>query len=161
MDNPYSTTGYAMPAAYLIESGLAITIKESANDPVDDDEIGVVFSYDDENTLQWVLSKLVAAGATDNVSYDLFFPDEAKEEVVILAETESVPRQVVVASPKMDDDLVAAVTELLIKANEDEAAADALEAFQTTEFDEFPEGIDDALDQMRGLMEIVLAIPKG
>jgi phosphonate transport system substrate-binding protein len=161
MDNPYSTTGYAMPAAYLIESGLEITIKESANDPVDEDEIGVVFSYDDQNTLQWVLSGLVAAGATDNVSYDLFFPDEAKEEVVILAETEPVPRQVVVAGPKMDDELLNAVTALLIKANEDEAAADALEAFQTTEFDEFPEGIDEALDQMRGLMEIVLAIPKG
>ncbi len=161
MDNPYSTTGYAMPAAFLIDKGMALTIKESANDPVADDEIGIVFSYDDENTLQWVLSGLVAAGATDDVSYDLFFPEEAKEKVVILAETEPVPRQVVVASPEMDGDLLEAVTALLIDANEDEDAAEALEAFQTTEFDEFPEGIDDALNQMRDLMEVVLEIPKG
>jgi phosphonate transport system substrate-binding protein len=161
MDNPYSTTGYAMPAAFLIDKGMALTIKESANDPVADDEIGIVFSYDDENTLQWVLSGLVAAGATDDVSYDLFFPEEAKEKVMILAETEPVPRQVVVAGPEMDGDLLEAVTGLLINANEDEDAAAALEAFQTTEFDEFPEGIDDALNQMRDLMEVVQAIPKG
>ncbi|MBN1121051.1 MAG: phosphate/phosphite/phosphonate ABC transporter substrate-binding protein [Anaerolineae bacterium] len=161
MDNPYSTTGYAMPSAFLIDNGMSITIKQSANDPVADDEIGIVFSYDDENTLQWVLSGLVAAGATDDVSYDLFFPEEAKEKVLILAETESVPRQVVVAGPEMDGDLLEAVTELLVNANEDENAAEALEAFQTTEFDAFPEGIDDALNQMRDLMEVVQAIPAG
>lgn len=158
-DNPYSTSGFAVPAVFLIENGLALAAKESYNDPVGPDEVGFVFSYDDENTLQWVLSGLVAAGATDNVNYDLFFPDEAKQEIVILAESEPVPRQVVVVRPGMDDDLQAAIIDVLTTAHEDEAAADALDAFQTTRFDAFPEGIENALDRMREIMDIVQAIP--
>ena len=44
--------------------------------------LGFVFSYDDENTLQWVLSEFVAAGATDDYHFYVAFPEEVTEKLV-------------------------------------------------------------------------------
>jgi phosphonate transport system substrate-binding protein len=62
MDAPYSTSGYMMPAAHLLEAGLSLSAKGSYADPVDKNEVGFVFGYDDENVLQWVLSGRAEAG---------------------------------------------------------------------------------------------------
>jgi len=119
-----------------------------------------VFSYDDENTLQWVMTGLAAAGATDDVNYNLLFPEEAREKTLILAETESVPRQVVMIRPGVDPELEAAIIDLLVNIHEDDTAVEALDAFdKTTRFDEFPEGIEAALENMRAMKEIVQTIP--
>jgi phosphonate transport system substrate-binding protein len=159
LDNPFSTSGYLLPAVSLTEHGLKLVGKQSYDDPVAGDEVGFVFSYDDENTLQWILSGLVAAGATDDYNYNVAFPPEAREKLVLLAETESVPRQVVVARPGMDPGLLETVKQILVTAHESEAGAAALEPFQTSRFDEFPEGIEAAQERMREMMEIVQNIP--
>lgn len=159
LENPYSTSGFAMPAFYLTGEGLSLVGKESNGEPVEEDEVGFVFSYDDENTLQWVLSGLVAAGATDDYHWDVAFPDEVREQLVKLADTEGVPRQVAVARPDIDPELLEAVKQILLAAHEDEDGQAALEAFQTTRFDEFPEGIEAALDRMREMMEVVQGLP--
>lgn len=159
LDNPYSTSGYVLPAVYLVERGLKLAVKQSYEEPVADDEVGFVFSYDDENTLQWVVSGLVAAGATDNDHYE-DFPPEAQAKLKVLAETEPLPRQVAVARPGMDPELLEAIKQVLITAHEDDEGRAALEVFdKTARFDEFPEGIDAALNRMRELMEIVQDIP--
>ncbi len=157
-DNPFSTSGYLMPAVHLVENGAQLVGKMSYNDPVADEEVGFVFSYDDANTLQWVLSGLVTAGATDDYNYDVAFPADVTEKLVVLARTDPVPRQVVVTRPGMDPELLTAVKEILIAMDEDEPAADALEAFQTTQFDDFPEGIAAAQNRMREMMEVVQGI---
>jgi phosphonate transport system substrate-binding protein len=160
LDNPFSTSGYLLPAVSLIERDLRLVGKQSYDDPVADGEVGFVFSYDDENTLQWVLSGLVAAGATDDYNYYEAFPPEVTEKLVVLAKTESVPRQVVVARPGMDAELLEAIKQILITAHESEEGRVALESFsQTSRFDEFPEGIEAAQDRMREMMEIVQNLP--
>ncbi len=159
LDNPFSTSGYLLPAVSLTEHGLNLVGKPAYDASVAGDEVGFVFSYDDENTLQWILSGLVAAGATDDYHYNVAFPPEAREALVFLAETESVPRQVVVAKPDMDPELLEALKQILITAHESEAGAAALEPFQTSRFDEFPGGIEAAQERMREMMEIVQNIP--
>jgi phosphonate transport system substrate-binding protein len=159
LDNPFSTSGYLLPAVSLTERNLNLVGKESHDDPVAGEEVGFVFSYDDENTLQWVLSGLVAAGATDDYHYNVAFPSEAREKLVALAETESVPRQVVVARPDMDPELLEVIKQILITAHENEQGVAALEPFQTSRFDEFPEGIEAAQNRMREMMEIIQGIP--
>jgi hypothetical protein len=53
-----------------------------------------------------------------------------------------------------------AITQILVTAHEDEEGQAALESFDgTARFDEFPEGIEAALDRMRELKEIVQGIP--
>ena len=158
MDAPYSTSGFMLPAVKMIENGLELVGKSGHGESVAANEVGFVFSYDDENTLQWVLSGLVSAGVTDDYHYDVTFPEDAIQKLVELERTESTPRQVVVARPGLEPELLEAIKQVLINIDEDEAGQPILEAFQTTQFDEFPEGIEAATAHMRELMEIVQGI---
>jgi phosphonate transport system substrate-binding protein len=159
LDSPYSTSGFLLPVVYLKEAGLNLVGKRSYNDPVSADQLSFVFSYDDENTLLWVLSDLVVAGATDNYNYDVAFPDGVGDKLVELARTEYVPRQVVVVRPGIDPELLDIIIKILTTAHETEEGRVALEPFQTSKFDEFPEGIETARERMREMMEIVQEVP--
>lgn len=158
MDAPYSTSGFVLPSTHLMENGLTLAGKKSTGDPVGDNEVGFVFSYDDENTLQWVLSGLTSAGVTDDYNFDVAFPEEAKAQLVELARTEYTPRQVVVMRSGLDPELAQAIVRVLTTMHETEAGAAALEPFQTSKFDEFPEGIESATARMREMMELVKGI---
>jgi len=159
MDAPYSTSGFMLPAVEMVENGLNLVGKRGHGESVLPDEVGFVFSYDDENTLQWVLSGLVSAGVTDDYHFDVAFPKDVTQNLIVLARTESTPRQVVLARSGLDPELLGAIKQVLISIHEDEAGKDALEAFQTTRFDEFPDGIERATDRMREMMGIAKDIP--
>lgn len=155
MDAPYSTSGFMLPAVLMTERGLALAGKSTYDEPVNPGEVGFVFSYDDENTLQWVLSGLVAAGVTDDYRFDTAFPREAVNQLVELARTEFTPRQVVMVRAGLEPPLVEAIKRALIGMEETESGQAALKLFQTTQFDEFPEGIEAATRRMRAMMEVV------
>lgn len=158
MDAPYSTSGYLLPAVHLMENGLMLSGKKDYNQPVASDEVGFVFSYDDENTLQWVLNGFASAGVVDDYRFDVAFPADVTANLVVLARTETTPRQIGIASPTLDQPLVEAIKTALIGMDESEAGQAALKSFLTTKFDEFPEGIDVAIKRMREMMEIVQGI---
>jgi phosphonate transport system substrate-binding protein len=159
MDAPYSTSGFMLPVVYLTENGLKLVGKASNSDPVAPDEVGFAFAYDDQNVMQWVLDGLTPAGVTDDYNFDKAFPPEAREKFIELARTEKTPRQVAVVGPKMDANLLKEIVKILIVMDEDPAAAEALDSFQTTQFDEFPEGIEAAMKRIREMQEIVKDIP--
>jgi phosphonate transport system substrate-binding protein len=159
MDAPYSTSGFMLPAVKMVESGLNLVGKKGYGESVAQDEVGFVFSYDDENTLQWVLSGLVSAGVTDDYNFDVAFPKDVTQNLIVLARTETTPRQVVLARKGLEPELLDAIKQVLMSIHEGEAGQAALEAFQTTRFDEFPEGIELATGRMREMMEIVQDIP--
>lgn len=153
MDHAYSTSGYALAVVYLSEHGLTMSIKDSPESAVAPDEIGIVFTYDDENTLAWVTDGRAQAGVTDDFHFGQF---SEQADLVSLAETESVPRQVVIVRPGMDPDLMEAIKQALLAADASEEGQAALLAFDdTARFDEFPEGIDQALARMREMQAIV------
>jgi phosphonate transport system substrate-binding protein len=158
MDAQYSSTGFLLPSVYLTEKDLTLVGKKSTGDPVSSDEIGFVFSYDDQNTLQWVLSGRADAGVTDDFHFDVDFPKEATSQLIELARTEFTPRQVVLIRSGLDDELVRAIIKVLTTMHETEAGKAALEPFQTTKFDEFPDGINAATSRMREMMELVQGI---
>jgi phosphonate transport system substrate-binding protein len=155
MDAPYSTSGYLLPAVHLLENGLTLSGKKDYSQPVAADEIGFVFSYDDENTLQWVLSGFAAAGVVDDYRFDVAFPADVTANLVELGRTETTPRQVVVASAQLDEKLLEAIKQALIGMDKTEAGQAALESFQTSKFDDFPEGLDNAMQRMRTMMKLV------
>ena len=92
---------------------------------------------------------------TDDYNIDTAFPEEAIAQLVELARTEYTPRQVAVIRSGLDEELVQAIIQVLTTMHETEAGAAALEPFQTTRFDEFPEGIETATACMRAMMELV------
>lgn len=153
-EESFSTSGYMLPLAFLIENNMNPVEKASPELSVASDEVGYVFSTADDSTIQWVISGNVPAGVIDNVTFSRL-PEETQAELKIIAETEDVPRQMVLVRPGMDAELVAAIRAELLAAEETEEGQAALEAFQTTEFAEFEEGVEATLARMRELYEMV------
>jgi phosphonate transport system substrate-binding protein len=154
MEVPYSTSGFFVPNAFLIESGYTTREKPSPGASAAPDEIGYVFSGEDTNTLQWVVSGHVVAGVTDNIHYEKII-EESNVALKIIAQTEPVARQVAVLRSALDADLQAAIIELLLGLDETDEGKYVLEQHRTDRFDEFPEGPEAAFARMRELLALL------
>lgn len=153
--DPYSSSGYLMPKAHLIQQGLNPVEKSSTDASVGKDESGYVFSYADDNIIQWVISGKAAAGAVDYLSYDKL-PKETRSALTILAKTDPIPRQVMVVRAGLDPALVEAIKQQLIALDKTPEGQAILNKFQTTsKFDEFPGGPDAAFTRIRELVAII------
>jgi phosphonate transport system substrate-binding protein len=154
-DEIYSTSGYMLPLAYMVEAGLTAVEVPDTDAEIPDDQVGYVFSGDDENAIQWVISGLVDAAVVDSGAYSEI-PEETRDQLAIIAETEPLPRHLVIISPTIDDDVRDAIHDILVEMDENEEGQAVLETFdETAQFDEFPDGADAALGRMRELYEMV------
>lgn len=152
-DEVSSTTGYLLPMANLLKAGLKPVEKSPTNGVVEADEVGYVFSDDDENTIQWVINGKVAAGAVDINSF-LEIPEESRKAMTILKESEKVARHVVMVKPGMDPKQVEAIKAALMGMDKTPEGKTILKEFEeTAKFDEFPTQAD--IDKMRKLYEQV------
>ena len=152
-DEPYSTSGYLLPLVYLLEAGFNLVEKQNTAVKVSANEIGYVFSSDDENAIQWVISGKVAAAAVDTGTF-AEIPATTRQEFNILTETEKVARHVVLVRAGMEPELQAAIKKILLEMEQTEAGKAVLEKFeQTAKFDDFPTAKD--IDRMRQLYESV------
>jgi len=153
-EEPFSTSGYMLPLAYLIQQGFDPVEAASPDAIVPPEKIGYTFSTADNTTIQWVVSEKAPAGVIDNITLQRL-PEATQKELRVIAETEDVPRQVVLLRPNIDPALAAAIKTALLNMDEAEEGEQALEIFLTTEFDEFPEGHEVALAKMQELFEFV------
>ena len=156
VEDNYSTSGYMLPLAYLHMNQLNVVAGTGAvNETVAEDQVAYVFTGDDENTVQWVLTGRVDAGAVENGAFDELDP-ATRDQLVVLAETESLPRHVGVARPGFEPELLQALTVLLLNATESEEGRQALQSFSNTaRFDEFPQGLEAATVRIRELVALV------
>ncbi|ACK70404.1 ABC-type phosphate/phosphonate transport system periplasmic component-like protein [Gloeothece citriformis PCC 7424] len=137
-EEPVSTSGYVLPLNILLKAGLKTVEKSSTEQLVLSDEVGYVFSNDDENTIQWVISGRVDAGAADDRAFNSI-PAQSRQEMKILAQTDKVARQIVLVKPGMNPEKQAAIKSILINMDKTEAGKQVLETFEkTTKFDEYP-----------------------
>jgi phosphonate transport system substrate-binding protein len=154
-DEPYSTSGYMLPLAYLVEAGLTAVEKPDTDAEVANDEVGYVFSGDDENAIQWVISGVVGAAVVDSGVFGEI-PQETRDQLTVIAETEPLPRHMVIVSPTISEEVRNAIRDILIAMDEsDEGQAVLLSFEETAQFDEFPGGAEQALTRMRELYELV------
>ncbi len=152
---PYSSSGYIMPKAYMIQQGLNPVEKPSPDAALGKDEVGYVFTNDDDNIIQWVISGKAAAGAVDYLSYNKL-SEETRAGLTILAKTDPIPRQVMVVRAGLDPALVDAMKQLLIALDKTPEGQEILKKFQTTtKFDEFPGGPDSAFTRVRDLVAVI------
>lgn len=93
------------------------------------------------------------------IIFNIAFPEDQRDELVVLAKTAAIPRQIVIVRAGIDPDILGAIKETLITAHESEGGQLALDAFQTSRFDEFPEGIEIATENIRKMLAIVQGLP--
>ncbi len=138
LEEPYSTSGYFLPMVYLLKAGLNPVEKKRETSAVAEDRVGYIYTKDDENTIQWVVSGKLAAGAVDDRSF-FRIPEETRTQLTILAETEKVARQVVLIWPGIERAQEEAIATLLVEMDETPKGEKILERFgETTKFDELP-----------------------
>jgi len=149
-----STDGYFLAAASLLQLGLPLTPVPEPTSPVGSDQVGYVFSGDDENTVFLVLDGRVDAGALSDE--DLVENAGSRmDELVTVGRTIDVPRHGVVTRADLEPALVAALTAALTTLHETAQGRDVLEEFDGTErFDPLTvEDLAPALE-LRGVLDV-------
>ncbi len=142
LQEPSSSSGFMFPMGYLLDRELNPVEKAEVNHAVADDEIGYVFSGQEEVTIEWILDGKVVAGAVDSETWSEL-PAQVQEQLKIIAETDKFPRHVVLAGPTLSKEQIAALKTTLLKMDDSKQGREALSTFsETAQFDEFPEGAE-------------------
>lgn len=150
-DHPASTSGFLLPKAHLALNGFSAVEKDDVSGQINDDEIGYVFAYGDENVLAWVLQGKTAGAAIPNHDYENL-DSEQKNQFVILAETPSVPRHIALASPEMEPELKEEIISLLLEIDQTPEGKSILETFEvTSKFDKLPQGSEGTMQALKEL----------
>ena len=156
-EEPYSTSGYVLPAGTLIRRGFTLTRVEGPGAEPHQDAIGYFFSRDEENTIELVLQGQVAGGGISNQDYEAL-PEELKEKIIAFDQTVSVPRQLVSVRPGLEPGLVDKVRAVLIGLDRTPEGLSLLEGLKDTKkFDDLPSDSESSLQELRELMGLVAA----
>jgi phosphonate transport system substrate-binding protein len=150
LQEPSSSSGFMFPMGHLLALGFNPIEKAEVNHAVAKDEIGYVFSGQEEVTVEWVLSGKVVAGALDSETWSELTP-QVQDQLKIVAETESFPRHVVLAGPSLEAEQIDVLKATLLDMDNSKQGREALAAFSdTAQFDEFPEGGEAAIARLQG-----------
>lgn len=154
-EEPHSTSGFVLPAGSLASTGYILREVDSPDADVGPDEIGYVFSRDEENTIEFVLAGMVAAGGISDIDLEEL-PPEISERLIAWNQTLSVPRQLVSVRPGLQSEFIDAIKELMIGLEatpEGRALMDGLKS--TKRFDPLPGESLESLRQLREYMKLV------
>ncbi|MGF1492074.1 MAG: phosphate/phosphite/phosphonate ABC transporter substrate-binding protein [Microcoleaceae cyanobacterium] len=133
-----STLGFRLPALHLKEAELKLVPRNSIQEAVPAEEVGYLFSKDDQNSVQWVMSRRVNGAAISGENFQQL-PASSREQMVVLARTDKLPQAFVLSRPNLDTTLLESVRQVLLQINQAEAGRAALETFdQATTFDVSP-----------------------
>lgn len=119
---PHSTSGFLLPAALLLDAGYALQGARQPDGAVADGQIGCYFSGDEENTVELVLNGAAKVGAISNQDY-AELPPSLRDQLIIIARSASVPRQLVAVRKDLLPALVAALNAKLLGISSAQRAA--------------------------------------
>lgn len=134
---PSSTSAYFVPAATLLEQGLALEILLSPTDRINRGAVGYLFARSELNISTWVHKRLVDAGVMSNLDWDnpRRVPDAFRRDLVVIGRSEQYPRALELVRGDLDPKVAARLREVLIDAAGDPDAGEALlRFFKTTRF---------------------------
>ncbi len=154
-EEPHSTSGFLLPAGTLIDRGFTLEPVETPDATVAASKIGYLFSQDEENSVELVISGQVAGAGISNGDFDEL-PAEIKERIVLFDKTIEVPRQLVSVGRDLDGEVVERVRELLAGLDETEEGRRLLAGLKkTSKFDPLPPDSDAALRKLSELIKLV------
>ena len=137
-EEPFSTSGYILPAGTLLEQGFSPVQVASPVSGVSLDQIGYLFTNDDSDTVNLVVRGVIAAGAVSNLDLqDL--DSELEEQLVYFGASTTVPRQLVSVRPGLPAEIAQVVSDVMSHMHQNEEGARILAAMKgTTKFDALP-----------------------
>ena len=139
-EDPESTSGYYLPKSLLAKKGFKLAQKKQIDESVPAGQIGFVFANSQTRTIDWVLTKRVAAGAFSDSDY-ASLEEKKKSDLKVLAETVSVPRHLVSVRKDLASALADQLTKILLSMHEDPEGRSVLQKTdETTKFDALPGG---------------------
>ncbi len=132
--SPYSTSAYYLPASMLLESGRRIDLLLSPMDRPPADSVGYLFARTELNITTWVHKRLVDAGVLSNLDWisPQRLPPAFAADFRIIAESQDVPRALVLTRAGMDPKVEARLREVLVEASSDPDAGEAMRLFLGT-----------------------------
>ena len=152
-EDDYSTSGYFLPKSALLRAGLKVRPCEETVGAAPADEVSCIFSRVQSNAKTWVIRGKVHAAAMGAHNLEGLLPKE-QEQIRIMHETVTVPRQVVSVRQGLDEALTQRIRETLIAMEHSEEGRAVLVKFEnTTRFDELPGGPEQALAPVRDLLK--------
>ena len=155
LKEPFSTSGYLLPKATLMQAGMTLTKYADPSAKVLPGEIGYVFANSEENIMVWVLRRRVPAGAMSEEEFTRLAKDR-KGELKILLRTLEVPRHVVAHRAGVPSRVLITLEESLLSMAANDEGKRVLEAFDNTEkFDRFPQGTAQAFGPIEALVRMV------
>ena len=105
--------------------------------------------------MAWVLDGKTAGGVIANGDYEELAAEE-REQLIILAETQAVPRHIVLASAKTDEVLQQRISELLLELHQTPAGQEIMTTFEkTSRFDSLPGGAEATFTSLQELFSPV------
>lgn len=131
LDEPFSTSGYFVPVALLLERGFKLVELKSPSDPVPEDSIGYVFAGEEENVVGWVFLKKTDAGALYDIKFESIVKDK-KHFFKILFVSPDIPRHLVNFSSKLSKAKVDKLIDILTSMHRDTEGRRVLHEFKKT-----------------------------
>ena len=139
-EDPESTSGYLLPKFFLLRHGFKLAEKGQLDASIAPSEIGYVFASSQKKLVDLVLNKQVAGGAFSDDDYGRL-EEKIKADVMVLAQTERLPRHLVSVRKNMPPLLADRLRMTLLTMSENEEGRKILEKTgETTKFDMLPEG---------------------
>lgn len=152
-EEAHSTSAFFLPLLALEDAGLVVQPKGGLGAAVAPNEIGYVFSYDEENTVAMLMRGRVQAAALGSHDFEALRTGE-KAQFKVLLQTRAAPRQLMILRHGLDAQLAGRICELLKGMEADPEAAAALTAYdRTTRFDDIPADQQKVLDAMRATIK--------
>jgi len=147
---PDSTSGFFLPKAFLVSSGFTASERTTASE-IPSSEVGYIISGSDENVVSFVLHGSAVGGALEFDAYD-GLKAEDKDQLKVLAQTQDIPRSLMMASPTMSSALHDRLISLLKAAGQtEEGKAVMKSAKKTGQFDDLPLGPDGTMKFLQDL----------
>ena len=139
-EDPESSSGYFLPKLFLQRNGFKLAEKPGLDANVGAAEVGFVFARSQENLVDLVLTKKVAAGAFSNDDHAAL-DEKKRNDILVLAQTELLPRHLLSVRKDMPLGLVGRLEKILLAMHEDAEGRKILQNTDgTTKFDYLPGG---------------------
>ncbi len=150
-----STSGYLLPLAHLMRNGLLPVEESVPATAVAGDQVKIILSGDDDNTVRWVASGRVVAGAVDRETFDNFYRDNPNILIALDTTPEIIRHQVMLARPGMSAELRVAIATVLKAASETEDGQQFLEGIETEAFTDISEPDTAALQRAKEMYDLI------